>query len=267
MSAKTIDQSVIDVLKNATTDGNKMILPPGQLDRKLYTAVNKVIDAMGGKWKGGKVKAHLFADDVDPSGMLIEVLETGMMPEKNPLAFFASTEAVAEMAAKEACLDEAKDGEVWLEPSCGDGAILKAMQRYRQGKEVTIYAVEVDTGRAKISRELGIADESHECDFLEFFEQHKGQQGMFDRIVMNPPFSIKGNPYVYIDHIFLAHGLLKPGGVLVSVAPAGITFNSAKKAAGLRELVSQSGSFKELPEGAFKESGTGVSTVLVKISA
>jgi hypothetical protein len=39
-------------------------LPPGNLDRKTYEAVNKALTAIGGKWTGGKVKAHVFPRDV-----------------------------------------------------------------------------------------------------------------------------------------------------------------------------------------------------------
>jgi hypothetical protein len=45
---------------------------------------------------------------------------------------------------------------------------------------------------------------------------------------------------------------------------AGITFRQDKKATGLRELIDRvGGEIIPLPEGAFKESGTMVNTVIV----
>ena len=38
----------------------------GQLDRSLYEEVNEVLVRLGGKWKGGRTKAHLFPYDPRP---------------------------------------------------------------------------------------------------------------------------------------------------------------------------------------------------------
>jgi hypothetical protein len=45
-----IEQAVIAVLARCETNDNTLYLPFGQLDRKLYVAVNKALEAIGGKW-------------------------------------------------------------------------------------------------------------------------------------------------------------------------------------------------------------------------
>lgn len=69
-----IPENVLDVLGMCRTEGNVLYLPDGQLDRKLYMAVNKVLENMGGKWNR-KAKGHVFANG-DPAEMLEVVLLT-----------------------------------------------------------------------------------------------------------------------------------------------------------------------------------------------
>lgn len=55
-----VAEDVMAVLARAQCDGGKLVLV-GQLDRKMYVAVNEVLVAAGGKWNRGQ-KAHLFED-------------------------------------------------------------------------------------------------------------------------------------------------------------------------------------------------------------
>lgn len=97
-----------------------------------------------------------------------------------------------------------------------------------------------------------------EPDFMKARVPMDGAQ--FDAVVMNPPFEKQAD----IDHVLHAYKMLKPGSRLVSVMAAGITFREDKKAKGLRELINNSGGkIISLPDGAFKESGTMVRTVIV----
>jgi len=83
-----------------------------------------------------------------------------------------------------------------------------------------------------------------------------------DRVLMNPPFE-KGQD---IDHVRKAFDALKPGGRLVAVMSPGPFFRSDRKAAEFRRWFSGLGGRKvELPNGAFKASGTTASSVLAVI--
>jgi type I restriction-modification system DNA methylase subunit len=71
-----------------------------------------------------------------------------------------------------------------------------------------------------------------------------------------------------IDHVMHAFKFLKPGGKLVSVMSAGITFRQDRKAVAFREMLeAHNGQIIPLPEGSFKESGTGVNAVIVTVEA
>lgn len=71
-----VDADVMEVLKSAWCDGLKVYLPPAQMERKLYERTNEVLTRIGGKWKGGKVRAHVFEAGVfgESGTMVLTVL-------------------------------------------------------------------------------------------------------------------------------------------------------------------------------------------------
>lgn len=84
----------------------------------------------------------------------------------------------------------------------------------------------------------------------------------YNRIYMNPPFE-EGQD---IDHVQHAYKILAPGGQMVAVMSEGPFFRGDRKATEFREWLEGVGGYSEqLPEGSFKESGTGVNTRLVVI--
>ena len=81
---------------------------------------------------------------------------------------------------------------------------------------------------------------------------------------MNPPFADQAD----IDHVTHALSFLKPGGKLVAIMSAGVTFREDRKASDFRALIwGMGGTMNELPEDSFKQSGTNVRTVLVEVRA
>jgi hypothetical protein len=84
----------------------------------------------------------------------------------------------------------------------------------------------------------------------------------YDRIIANPPFTKNQD----IDHIRLMYNLLKPGGVIVALSSPSWTFGSQKKQVEFREWTQSVDAYiEEIPVDTFKESGTGIRTVLIKI--
>ena len=82
----------------------------------------------------------------------------------------------------------------------------------------------------------------------------------FDRVVMNPPFSRQAD----IDHVTHAARFLKPGGRMVAIMSAGTIFRQNSKAVAFRGwLEALGGTLEDLPDGAFKASGTMVRTCIV----
>ena len=83
----------------------------------------------------------------------------------------------------------------------------------------------------------------------------------YDVIVMNPPFN-KGQD---IAHITKAIQIAKR--CVIAIASASVLFKNDNKTKAFRELVAQyNGIIEELPASSFKESGTMVNTVLIKIN-
>jgi protein-L-isoaspartate O-methyltransferase len=91
----------------------------------------------------------------------------------------------------------------------------------------------------------------HYGDFL----QCNGDLGKFDRILMNPPFE-RGDDIKHIQH---AVTFLKPGGRLVAICANGPRQNATLKP----QAEDSGGIYEPLPEGTFKEQGTGVNTALL----
>lgn len=247
----SIDSAVLEVLKNASVEGQHLYLPPTQLDRKLYEGVNEVLTRLGGKWKGGKTKAHVFP--ADPSDLLLGVIGSGEMPPKNPFAFFATPSDLAAgvvAIAKNVIGD--LSGKDILEPSIGTGAI--ALEVRRQFPTADITGVEIDEFRASVSRGKGF--EVFTEDFLAI---QPSRWLPFDVVLMNPPFSVEGDKTAYITHIDHAMKFLNPGGVLVAIVPPGFTFRTDKKHKAFAEFVGEN--FRE--NGDRKFEGTTINTFTV----
>lgn len=54
-----VKDTIIGIIPNGTVDRNTYFLPPGQLERTTYEAVNKCLVKLVGKWNR-KVKGHVF---------------------------------------------------------------------------------------------------------------------------------------------------------------------------------------------------------------
>jgi len=139
-----------------------------------------------------------------------------------------------------------------LEPSAGSGALMDAVKPFCH----SVQGVEINHTLSQISTSKGHA--VHFGDFLNWFPL----TSRYDRVLMNPPFE-KGQD---IDHIKHAFEMLEDGGRLVSVISPGPFFHSTKKAEAFRQWLNELGAeVIDLPEGSFKESGTGVASKLVVI--
>jgi predicted RNA methylase len=243
-----ISQDVMQVLDRAEVDGNQLRLT-GQLDRKLYADVNKVLEAIGGKWSRG-AKAHVFdtlvVDVLDP------IMETGEYSRtKQDFGQFDSPEDVVARVIQLAGIEP---GMVVLEPSAGLGNIAKAAEA--AGGKVT--AIEIDAKRCGTLAGLTNIT-AHNHDFLS-----QTPTAHFERVVMNPPFAKQAD----IEHVLHAYQCLKSGGRLVSVMSASVLFRENSKTEAFRAFVdSRGGTFERLPDASFAQSGTAVHTCIVVIPA
>lgn len=144
-----------------------------------------------------------------------------------------------------------RPGQRVLEPSAGKGSIAEGIRA--AGVEPDV--IEIDASLRELLRlkNFHIVAE----DFTTFV-------GVYDRIVMNPPFD-NGQD---IAHVQQAYRLLAPGGRMVAVMSAGPFFRSDRKAEAFRAWLGEvGGDDAELPQGSFLSSDrpTGVNTRLVVI--
>jgi predicted RNA methylase len=244
-----IQDDVLAVLSRAVTQGNALTLT-GQLDRKLYERTNKALEAAGGKWDR-KAKAHLF-----PAGAaerVEQMLATGQVEvPKDEFNYFPSPLAVVKRLLQ---LANIKPGMRVLEPSAGKGAIAYACAD--AGAVVDCYEL-MEANFVALAGDQRLGPVRH-MDFLA-----QAPEASYDRVVMNPPFMKQ----LDIKHVLHALKFLKPGGLLVSVMASSVTFRDNKLTQDFRDLIrARGGDIEALPDGSFKDSGTGVNTVIVTIPA
>jgi len=231
-----IKNEVADILANSKIENNKLFLPAGQLDRKLYLAVNKVLLAIGGKWNRS-AKAHIFENS--PADIVDTILLSGEYTDaKKEYQFFETPDVLAKNLIEMAGIN---DDDVVLEPSAGRGAIAK----YIPG----CHCVELNPENREFLRKKGFTVVGE--DFMDF-NKH------YDVIVANPPFSKQQD----IDHINRMIDLAKRR--VVSVASASVLFRTNKKTVAFRRRIELlRGRIEKLPEKTFVKSGTNVQTCVL----
>ncbi len=242
-----------EVLQQCTVDGLLVRLPDVKLDRKEYLDVAGKLQLIGGKWKGGKTQAFVF--EQDPTELLAEIANGEDRNLKKEFQFFATPTEVSEMMVEKIPFIE--DGFKILEPSGGDGAIIKQIRGYASGGE----KIEIDTyeamelNRMKLSKLEGVnilGDDFLQCD----------RNGYYDIIIANPPFTKNQD----IDHIVKMYEVCKPGGTIVTLSSPSWTFGSNKKQLDFKAWLAVLHAKTDLvAEGAFKESGTTIRTMLIVI--
>jgi len=245
-----IKQDVLQVLSSAEVKGNKVFLR-GELDRKLYVAVNVVLEAAGGVWSR-KDKAHVF--DSNPEKTIDEIILTGSVDiPKDDFDFFPTPKIVVD---KLISIANIQDGYMVLEPEAGRGAI--AIECLKAAKNVTVDCIEISPESCEFLRAHLVSNVI--CG--DFLSMQPCEHPKYDAIVMNPPFSKQAD----IDHVMHAASFINNDGVLVAVMSQGVTFRNNKKTIAFREYVASTGGyFEDLPEKSFKESGTMVRTVIAVI--
>ena len=254
-----IAQSTLTILSSCLdfVEPNKIVIA-SKIDRKDYTKVNDVLEAIGGKWDR-KAKAHVFG------GRVVEqlredienVIETGTVSTPADLGWFPTPDALADQIVSYLPI---KSGDVVLEPSAGEGALAKAVLRREPGARVL--CVEVHAGRAKALRDAGFGKAVTEANFLEI--DPASADVLCDHVVMNPPFAPKRADLAHIEH---ALNFLRPGGTLVAVMAGGILFRSDTRSDRFRMMVKMlGGEIAKLPSESFRKSGTSVETALLRVT-
>lgn len=237
------------VLQNCTVEGNVVKLPSEQLDRKLYQEVAKALELIGGKWKGGKVFGFVFA--TDPTDLLEEIANGEKRNLKKEFQFFATPEKLADELVY---LADIKQHDTILEPSAGQGAIIKAINKVCDCVPDCFELMDVNT---IILNKSGLRFNLIGDGFL------KHNSKTYTKIIANPPFTKNQD----IDHLKEMYECLSRGGRLVCITSESWVNGSQKKQIEFKNWLDEiEAEVIDIEKGAFKESGTAVGGKIVIIN-
>jgi SAM-dependent methyltransferase len=140
-----------------------------------------------------------------------------------------------------------------LEPSAGLGRLYHAVRRRTNSAQITM----VDNSAECCGElyRLAIADQHAELVQGDFLTMDADRLGVFDAIIMNPPFKMGTD----VKHIAHARKFLAPGGRLVSLCA-----NGPRQRAALQGVAAE---WIDLPAGTFKGEGTNVGAAIVIFDA
>jgi hypothetical protein len=245
-----VDALARDALRNAVVDGTTVHIRE-QLAESVWASVSKVLTMLGGKYRTNR---SAFAFPHDPRPAIDKVVETGecmtvaqsdgYVPTPKVLAEELTTSPYSDLARMPA-------GSRVLEPSAGDGAIVRAI--LEANAEVEVVAVEPNVQRFPHLPHEG--QHGGRVTALRMtFEEYAAGPGAgqrFDAVIMNPPFSVPGKASLWIDHVMLAWNMLEPGGRMVAVVPDGFLFRSDRRHGDMRRLVDDYGGWVSLPDDTF----------------
>lgn len=249
-----ISEEVLAVLSQLQIAGNCVALH-AQLDRKMYVQVNKVLEALGGKWNRS-AKAHIFPHDAQEA--IDRAILVGEVTTHKDIGFFPTP---PRLALRLAGAINCRAGHTLLEPSAGTGRLIEAALVCGV-RERDITFVERDHGMFAALANTYPRTDALSNDFMDYHSSGPMIAGRFDRILMNPPF-LKSGAGDHLDHTRLAYALLAPKGRLGAILPSGVLFRQDRRHAEFRTWAESVGQFETLPTDSFVESGTRVNTCML----
>lgn len=255
---------VREVLAAAAVDSRTVRLAAKELPRPVWEALHALLTGMGAT--GGSRKGQPYRFEIDRSAELRAFIVGGPAPrhERTTKGWVPTPDALAaDVIGRFAQLASVPEKGRMLEPSAGQGALIRAVVAVRPDLDVT--AVEpVDERAAQLEQIEQAAGLVYHGTF-EDYEKYHHQTWIkpYDLIVMNPPYSMPKRPNVWIEHVKLAWSLLADGGRLVAIVPCSSTGELNAKALPLLKTMGAGVVVEQLPDGSFTASGTGVSTCVI----
>lgn len=246
----------------------------GTMTDEEYDALKPLIGFLNGCWRE-KTKCFVFG--YNPQNILkdmIDMYHTGYLDRGNteykdwsgevpisllPFIYREWQERIHyfptpdKLAKKVVDMCEIEKGDIVLEPSAGQGALLKYVP-----EGVTLQVVEKDEHNCKVLRSKGY--KVNNCSF----EDYAKNKCMLrpTKVIMNPPFF----NHFDMKHIVMAYEMLKKGGTLVAIMSENNLYYEGKVVTKFWEFLKQTNaSLTTVPFGEFANSGTMVYTVLIRI--
>lgn len=235
---------------------NKSVHILSELDRDDYLQIKKVLERFGGKYKN---KCFIF--QTDPKPLLDTYFETGILPDKNPTAFFPTPKDLVHDMMRVSSFDYIKDYDESyqttiraLEPSAGVAGIADVI------REVAPFVV-LDTVEILPTNQSVLKAKGYNPYCMDFMEFNKDLSITYDYIFMNPPF--QGTTYIrHIKHALL---MLKSNGTLSAIVPGGFLTGKTKLDEELLNEIAMYGNIYKNPKKSFSDSGTDVETYIITL--
>lgn len=224
----------------------------GVLTDKEYDALKPIIEHMGGHWRE-RYSCFVFKKDADIEGKIEHYLKYDVTISERykyqeETQFYPTPLVLAQRVVQ---LANIKKGQSVLEPSAGTGNLLDCINVPCQ-----IFAIEPLMENSDILRYKGY---NHT---VSTFEGCYENLPMFNRVVMNPPFSGQRD----IKHVMMAYKKLKRHGVLVAIISENALYYKTDVSEKFRKFLKRHNAYKEVVQSnSFEESGTSIETVIIKL--
>lgn len=196
------------IIENSTY--TYQLKPTSQLGDKHHRRVFcNIIESIGGRLTPENAAVFSY----DASDVFTRLVTTGKLPERTTYQFYPTPLSIAEMVIKAA---EITDGQTVLEPSAGQGGLADVI--YQNHPNAKLLCVEISDLNAAV-----LVAKKHQTIIDDFLEYAKKTTDSFDRVIMNPPYSMGR----YKAHLAAAANLIKPNGIMVAVLPASCMYMPA----------------------------------------
>lgn len=229
-----------------------------QLSREQYETLKHYFELIEGEYKTSGKK---FVFKINPKPFIDAYIATGIMPIKNPTAFFPTPYSIVEDMIKISSFDclptdrEYQSKYKVLEPSGGVGGICDEIRKVAPFVQLDV--IEILDVNQEVLRQKG-----YDPICMDFMDYNTDYSTEYDYVLMNPPYQGK----TFIKHIKHVYKMLNDRGILAAVIPTSFLTQDDKLSTWLYEKVTQLGEVSHNPKGSFKEQGTMVDTCIIYIS-
>ncbi|BCY10971.1 hypothetical protein L3i22_060590 [Actinoplanes sp. L3-i22] len=255
------------VLARSRILDTRVILPTQPLPRTVWQAVHTTFTVMGAT--GGRRIGQPYRFPTDRSADLAAFLAGGPAPqhERTTAGWVRTPDLLAaDVVARFAELDGRARPLRVLEPSAGDGSLIRAVLAAAPDADVTAVEPSLDRATA-IAADHGDQVRLHNTtieDYAALWRQRNDQP--FELIVMNPPYSVPGNRTIWADHVRIAWLMLAEGGRLVAILPGRPDQRSDPFSTDLMALLGPDLLAESLPAKSFDVSGADVDTSVLAVT-
>ena len=194
--------------------------------------VARIYAMVGGVVKEENALTYLF--DYDPAPVFEHLFINGTLPDQKSHQLYPTKNDIRNTALDMA---EVQEHHTVIDPSAGFGDLIDSLPR-----NAATTAIEIHSLAATVLRAKGF--NTVHGDFL---AQYPASVGLFDRVIMNPPYS-EGRWEKHVTH---ALSFIKPGGKLVAVLPASAPKSTKMNNIGGGYDVSFSKEYPQAFEGTF----------------